>query len=371
MTGILRAGTPGDDTILSQAPRDTLVGGQGDDTYDVLHYGTIIREDVGQGHDVIVAHIDYTLPFQVEDLILEYADRGHLPIQPLRGPLVGIGNGLDNTIAGNNLDNVLKGLGGDDMLLGNGGDDSLDGGQGNDTQVGGQGNDTLIGGAGDDDLAGGLGDDLFRGEAGDDRIFGNDGLDIAIYDGDFGTGGNYQMVRAMDGTATITANNGDGIDTLSGIELIIFGTQVWLNSPPMAGPDAAGFDEALYLSRNLDVAAAVRNSTLASGRVHFETYGMQEGRDPNALFDTDYYLAQYQDVADAVARGETTAWSHYNSYGWREGRDPSAWFNTRAYIAVNEDVTAQDVNPLLHFLHTGSTEGRMAQIANNTLDWVA
>jgi hypothetical protein len=38
------------------------------------------------------------------------------------------------------------------------------------------------------------------------------------------------------------------------------------------------FDEAAYLAANSDVAAAVRNGDLPSGRMHFEIYGLAEGR---------------------------------------------------------------------------------------------
>ena len=38
------------------------------------------------------------------------------------------------------------------------------------------------------------------------------------------------------------------------------------------------FDEATYLGAHPDVAAAVRNGSLRSGRLHFETYGLAEGR---------------------------------------------------------------------------------------------
>ncbi len=369
MPGTLQNGTPNDDTLLSQHPNDTLSGGAGDDIYDVLHYGTRIVETESGGHDVILAHIDFVLPDFVEDLSLEYAQRGSYPVPVTGGALVGIGNRLDNTIAGNGLDNLIKGLGGNDLLMANGGHDSVDGGDGNDTLTGGAGNDTLLGGAGNDDLAGGPGNDVFVGGAGDDRIFGNDGVDVVRYDGRLGVGGDYTMVRGDGGVTTITASNGEGTDTLSGVEIITFGVNVWLNSAP-TGTARNGFDEALYLSRNTDVAAAVRNGQLESGWQHFQLYGQKEGRSPNALFDVDYYLSQYKDVAAAVARGETTAWTHYNNFGWKEGRDPSAWFNTKAYQAMNEDIAGTGLNPLTHFLHIGAADGRMAQIANPSLDWL-
>ncbi len=371
MSGSLRAGTPNDDTLLSQSPRDTLAGGAGDDIYDVLHYGTMVRELQDGGYDVVVAHIDYVLPDFVEDLVLDYAARGHQPNPANAGALIGIGNRMDNTIAGNALNNVIKGMAGNDTLLGNGGDDVLEGGDGNDLLSGGSGNDTLYGGAGNDDLAGGIGDDVIIGGAGDDRIFGNDGLDVVRYEGRLGfIGGDHAYIRDANGGITVSSVNGDGVDTLTGVELVVFGLDVLVNSLPTPGTARNGFDEKLYLSMNADVANAVRNGSIASGLEHFRQFGEREGRDPNALFDTDYYLANNKDVAAAVARGQTTAWSHYSNYGWKEGRDPSAYFNTRAYLETNDDVGASGMNPLLHFLHIGAADGRLAQLSNSTLDWI-
>lgn len=370
MSGTQRTGTSGSDTILSQQPSDTLIGGAGDDVYDILHYGTVVREDAGGGIDVVIAHIDYALPDFVEDLSLEYADRGHIPNPATRGPLIGIGNGLSNTIGGNALDNKLYGMAGNDTLLGNGGDDSLDGGGGNDLLSGGVGHDLLFGGAGNDNLLGGRGNDIFIGGAGDDVMFGNEGLDLAQYDGSLrGSGASHRVTRDAANNVTITSNSGDGVDSLSGVELIVVGLDVVLTSQP-TGTARNGFDEALYLSRNSDVASAVQSGRISSGLEHFQRFGEREGRDPNAVFDADYYLAQNSDVAAAVSRGQTTAWSHYSNYGWREGRDPSAWFNTRAYMDNNPDATGGGLNPLLHFLHIGAAEGRLAQVSNGTLDWI-
>lgn len=369
MPASLQNGTPNADTLLSRNPNDTLAGGAGNDIYDVLHYGTRIVETDNGGADYVIARIDFTLPDFVEDLSMEYIDRDFIPQPATSGALVGIGNRLDNRISGNGLNNTIKGLGGNDTIAGQGGHDSIDGGDGNDELIGASGNDTLIGGAGNDYLAGGVGDDMIIGGTGDDRILGGDGLDVVRYEGRLGAGGDYTLVRGNDGALTLTASNGEGTDTLSGVEVITFGVSVW-TSGIAAGQVQTGFDEALYLSRYGDVASAVRNGQLESGWQHFQLYGQKEGRSPNALFDTAYYLSEYKDVAAAVARSEVTAWGHFSQYGWKEGRDPSAWFNTKAYLAANEDVQAGGLNPLLHFLAVGAAEGRLAQIANSTLDWL-
>ena len=122
---------------------------------------------------------------------------------------------------------------------------------------------------------------------------------------------------------------------------------------PSALITANGFDYVYYLqqqSRRRGGAASIRSR-------HFQTIGWKEGRDPNALFDTDGYLATYTDVAAAGVN----PLDHYHQFGWHEGRDPSVDFDTTAYLAANPDVEAAHINPLAHFLQHGIDEGRSAQ----------
>lgn len=120
---------------------------------------------------------------------------------------------------------------------------------------------------------------------------------------------------------------------------------------------ADGFDAEFYLLANPDVAAAA----VASGRdvaafayEHYETNGWKEGRDPNAWFDDDGYLAAYADVAQSGLN----PLSHFAAYGWHEGRDPSAGFDTESYLVANQDVIDAGLNPLNHYLEYGAYEGR-------------
>lgn len=93
---------------------------------------------------------------------------------------------------------------------------------------------------------------------------------------------------------------------------------------------AFGFNEQFYLQHNPDVAAAVNSGVFASALEHFVQFGANEGRDPNANFDTDYYLAHNPDVAAAIESGMTidghllTAYEHFTRFGFSEGREGEA-----------------------------------------------
>jgi glycosyltransferase involved in cell wall biosynthesis len=74
------------------------------------------------------------------------------------------------------------------------------------------------------------------------------------------------------------------------------------------------------------------------------------------LFHREWYLERYPDVR---AAGIDPA-VHYLECGAREGRNPSERFDTRWYLAHNPDVAAAAANPLLHYLRHGASEGRTA-----------
>jgi hypothetical protein len=78
--------------------------------------------------------------------------------------------------------------------------------------------------------------------------------------------------------------------------------------------------------------------------------------DQSSLFDRDWYLEAYPDVA---ASGIDPV-RHYLENGWREGRDPGPGFSTTAYLKAHADVAAHGFNPLLHYVEYGHSEGRGA-----------
>ena len=114
---------------------DTMIGGAGNDTYNV-HLGDVVKELLAGpagGTDVVMWADDaaYTLGTNIENLIL--VGRG-----------TGIGNALDNVMTAMIEANKLSGMGGNDSLSGAAGNDTLDGGTGKDTMIGLDGNDVYV-----------------------------------------------------------------------------------------------------------------------------------------------------------------------------------------------------------------------------------
>lgn len=88
----------------------------------------------------------------------------------------------------------------------------------------------------------------------------------------------------------------------------------------------------------------------------YAAIGWQRGLNPDALFDTNYYLNHNPDVAAA----HINPLLHFEVNGWREGRNPSAAFSDSKYLAAYADVKAAGIDPLLHYLQNGQAEGRTA-----------
>jgi len=126
----------------------TLIGGLGDDRYDITVNDTVV-EAAGGGRDKVVLEstgwattINLSSWANVEDLT---HDAGVV------GTTYTIhGTAEANSILGAVGHNVIHGYDGDDELRGRNGNDTLYGGAGNDDLEGSNGNDTMVGGTGDD-----------------------------------------------------------------------------------------------------------------------------------------------------------------------------------------------------------------------------
>jgi hypothetical protein len=87
------------------------------------------------------------------------------------------------------------------------------------------------------------------------------------------------------------------------------------------------FDEAWYLAEYPDIAEAIAAGDVKSARHHFIDSGYFEGRLPAPLeVDEAWYLAEYPDVAEGIERGEIeSARQHFLEHGFEEGRSASAY----------------------------------------------
>ncbi|MGB5743840.1 MAG: putative Ig domain-containing protein, partial [Sedimenticolaceae bacterium] len=165
-----------------------LVGGPGDDRYEVLQPHQIyeigtITELADEGTDTLVLrgdrfYLSPGLPDNVENLRYEYAG----DVWVGADSLMLRGNALDNRIeiGQPNPDALteLHGLAGDDVLIGSDADESGNPSLG---LFGGEGNDLLRGLGGADNLYGGPGDDLIEGGPGSDLLDGGQGRDTYVF----------------------------------------------------------------------------------------------------------------------------------------------------------------------------------------------
>jgi ELWxxDGT repeat protein len=124
-SGLTGRGNALDNAFLASPGAQTMIGGDGNDTYTVDDAGDRVTETNANratgGVDTVLSTIGYTLGANLENLTLLSPD------------IIGGGNALDN---------VLKGSAGTQSLLGFAGKDTLDGGTGNDVMSGGDGDDT-------------------------------------------------------------------------------------------------------------------------------------------------------------------------------------------------------------------------------------
>jgi len=71
-------------------------------------------------------------------------------------------------------------------------------------------------------------------------------------------------------------------------------------------------------------------------------------------FDHNYYRSTNADLISA----EFDLPLHYIRYGWREHRNPNAFFDTAFYLRENPDIQQSGVNPFWHYIVHGQLEGR-------------
>jgi Ca2+-binding RTX toxin-like protein len=274
-------GEDGNDRLDGGAGANMLYGGAGDDVYIVRSLSDVVTEYFNEGTDTVISSISYTLPSNVEILVL---DAG-------AGDINGFGNGLANTIIGNEGSNWLEGGVGNDTLQGSAGTDFLFGQDGDDLLQGGIGNDVLVGGDGDDTLDGGLNPDSLG-----DVLLGGAGNDTYYVDSpfDFVDEGNTPIYAGygFGGFDTIISTANFFWDVFSVGERLIIAADAY-------DPDGTGTTAVGSVFNNELIGNA--NTNILFGRGGSDTYRASDGVDFISLSTLGV-----TDVGDYVANGINT-----------------------------------------------------------------
>ncbi len=127
------------------------------------------------------------------------------------------------------------------------------------------------------------------------------------------------------------------------------------------------FDEEYYVSTYQDVAEAFGNDERALYQ-HFREYGLKEGRAFNKFFNVQVYRQRYQDLDEAFGDDWDAYFEHYLTFGIYEKRSPAengAIFDIEYYKETYPDVVATlGENPALlleHYIKHGIDEGRFSE----------
>ena len=196
-----------------------MIGGGGDDIYEIDSGNDRVYEDAGGGIDTVFAERAIKLAPNVENATLTGGGKGFIVGNAEDNVLIGA-FGVNKIYAGDG-DDTISGGDESDLIFSGNGNDSISGGNGDDTIVGGDGDDTIFGGAGRDIFNGGRGDDLFvytdatdsgMGKPARDLIkafdkFGDDVIDLAMIDADVTTGGDQAFT--LIGEAAFSGTTGE------------------------------------------------------------------------------------------------------------------------------------------------------------------
>jgi Ca2+-binding RTX toxin-like protein len=206
----------GNDTLRGVAGDDTMRGGAGNDVYTVDSTNDKIEESANQGIDNVYSSVTYTLPNDVEKLILTGS------------AVSGTGNSLSNELTGNAASNFLNGGVGNDTMRGGAGNDTyyVDSASDSIVENANEGTDsvfasvshtlssnveklTLTGsavcGTGNtlgNDLTGNAANNILNGGAGNDTMRGGAGNDTYYVD----AAGDSIVESASEGTDTVVAS---------------------------------------------------------------------------------------------------------------------------------------------------------------------
>lgn len=144
---------------------------------------------------------------------------------------------------------------------------------------------------------------------------------------------------------------------------------------------AANFNVMSYLYTYSDLRQAFRNN-LPAYYMHYITSGRAEGRkatgvtklqnpltvyngiDYSAVYDYNYYLKKYKDLAKVYTNDDVGLLTHFVVSGMSEGRQAKADFNVNSYRNLYPDLRQAYGTDLrsyyIHYMNAGKAEGRKA-----------
>ncbi|HEY6341359.1 MAG TPA: hypothetical protein VIY49_07695 [Bryobacteraceae bacterium] len=108
----------------------------------------------------------------------------------------------------------------------------------------------------------------------------------------------------------------------------------------------AVFDRDFYLHKYPDVAAAGVNPLQ-----HYLEHGAEEGRKPHPLFDHDFYLLCCPEARDAVEPSIL----HFLKQAVPRG-NPHPLFDCESYLRAHPQAAMQKINPLVHYVRNPPAE---------------
>ena len=245
--------------------------------------------------------------------------------------------------------------------------------------VGGMAGDTLTGNASVNVLMGRDGDDTLAGGGGDDVVDGGNGTDTAV----LGAASAGATVTSGGGRFRVTAGT-EGSDTLVSIEKLQFTDKAFtLSNPaldhvPQYGKDVFFlFDSVYYL---LDNDGLVPTLGVDNALQHWYATGSAQHLSPAPWFDPVYYANKWADLTP-LHLDDRTLFMHFNGYGVWEGRSPGPkfdHFDGNRYLTENTDVAAyvdahladflgsRTNGAIAHFIIDGNREQRVAYDTGGT-----
>lgn len=267
-----------DDTLFggNDTLADTLVGGDGHDTYvlvdtkdtivdtdGVYNYIELSKSFKGAGID-----LTETVAYDYTESSIEIIDASAvskaltLVANADTSTIIQGGKGKD-TIYGNDGNDDLRGDAGNDSISGGVGNDSIDGGLGNDTLLGFDGRDSIFGGLGNDSIAGGAGNDYLEGNAGNDTLFGGAGFDTLL-----GGAGNDTYLFdgvGITGVSIIDDNGFDTIKILADVNGKVAGANTSNLTDPSIFQGVEKIDGSAITATDFNIVGNVLNNTIISG----------------------------------------------------------------------------------------------------------